>query len=183
MVRRWRLALAAVVLAAAAPAQASQDDWDKASDIGYGLLVAGAIAVPLAAEDDDNRWEATLRAGGSIGAAWGVTEILKRTVREERPDGSDRRSFPSGHSSQSFAAAGSLHKRYGWKAGLPAHAVAAFVATARVKADKHHVHDVLVGAAIGEASAWLIVQPMDSRVRWVPWGDTKSAGAAVSYRF
>lgn len=183
MDRRWHIAIIAVALASAAPAQASRDDWDKASDIGYGLLVAGAIGVPLVLEDDDERWEATIRAGGSIAGAWSVTEVLKRTIREERPDGSDRRSFPSGHSSQSFAAAGSLHKRYGWKVGLPAHAVAAFVATARVKAKKHYVHDVLVGAAIGEASAWLITEPRNARVRWVPWGDTKSAGAAVSYRF
>lgn len=181
----WRrvLQFAAVSLAFAAPAHAGRHDWETASDIGRGLLVIGAIGAPLAAESPDERWEATFRAGGSIAASWSVTELLKRTVREERPDKSDRRSFPSGHSSQSFAAAGTLHKRYGWKVGLPAHAVAAFVATARVKAKKHYVHDVLVGAAIGEASAWLITQPKDTRVRWMPWGDTKSAGAAVSYRF
>ena len=177
------LEFAAVALVFAAPAHAGRQDWERASEIGRGLLVVGAIGVPLAAEHPDERWEATLRAGGSIAASWTVTEVLKRTVREERPDKSDRRSFPSGHSSQSFAAAGSLHKRYGWKVGIPAHAVAAFVATARVKAKKHYVHDVLVGAAIGEASAWLITQPGNSRVRWVPWGDTKSAGAFVSYRF
>ena len=175
--------VATLVLVSATPAYASQQDWETASDIGRGLLVIGAVGVPLVVEHPDERWEATIRAGGSMGAAWSVTEVLKRTVREERPDKSDRRSFPSGHSSQSFAAAGTLHKRYGWKVGLPAHAVAAFVATARVKAKKHYVHDVLVGAAIGEASAWLITQPKDSRVRWVPWGDTRSAGAAVSYRF
>lgn len=183
MFRRRRLTVAAIALAFAAPAQASRQGWETASDIGRGLLVISAIGVPLAVEPPDDRWAATIRAGGSIGAAWGVTEILKRTVPEERPDKSDRRSFPSGHASQSFAAAGSLHKRYGWQVGLPAHAVAAFVATARVKAKKHYVHDVLAGAVIGEASAWLIAQPKDSRVRWVPWGDTKSAGAAVSYRF
>ena len=183
MVPRRLFEFAAIAVAFAAPADASRQDWETASDIGRGLLVVSAVGVPLAVEGPDERWEATLRAGGSVAAAWGVTEVLKRTVREERPDKSDRRSFPSGHSSQSFAAAGSLHKRYGWKVGLPAHAVAAFVATARVKAKKHHVHDVLVGAAIGEASAWLITQPKDARVRWMPWGDTKSAGAAVSYRF
>jgi membrane-associated phospholipid phosphatase len=183
MHRCHHAAIAALFLASASPAHASREDWGKASDIGYGLLVITAVGVPLAVESRDDRLEATLRAGGSIAAAWSVTEVLKRTVREERPDNSDRRSFPSGHSSQSFAAAGSLHKRYGWKVGLPAHAVAAFVATARVKAKKHYVHDVLVGAAIGEASAWLITQPKDTRVRWMPWGDTKSAGAAVSYRF
>lgn len=112
-----------------------------------------------------------------------MTDALKHTVREERPDGSDHKSFPSGHTSQSFAAAGTLHKRYGWEIGIPAHAVAAFVGVARVKARKHYVHDVLVGAAIGEGAAWLITQPKNEKVRWLPWGDAHSAGASVSYRF
>ncbi len=69
------------------------------------------------------------------------------------------------------------------KSGLPAQLIAAFVGAARVKADKHHWYDVAVGAAIGEASGFLITSRRDSSVRIFPWGDTKGAGLAFGMRF
>ena len=65
--------------------------------------------------------------------------------------------FPSGHTSLSFAAAASINQRYGLKAGIPAHLVAGFVGLARVKANKHYWHDVVVGAVIGEVAGRLLV--------------------------
>ncbi|MEG3155654.1 phosphatase PAP2 family protein [Sphingomonas sp. RB1R13] len=66
---------------------------------------------------------------------------------------------------------------------LPAHVVAAFVGVSRVAAKKHYVGDVLVGAAIGEASGWLLSSPRDARVRWLPWGSVHGGGASVAMRF
>src|SRR3546814_3471276 len=48
---------------------------------------------------------------------------LKEVFPSRRPDGSDDKSFPSGHTSTSFAAAATLHNRYGWEAGLPAYEI------------------------------------------------------------
>ncbi|HEX6742122.1 MAG TPA: phosphatase PAP2 family protein [Sphingomicrobium sp.] len=178
MRRSFRWMFAAASLGCAAPVQAGTD-WGTASDVGYFTLVATALGTPVVERDKDG----FLQAGGSIASAWGVTEVLKRTVREERPDHSNRRSFPSGHSSQSFAAAATLQNRYGWEVGLPAHVVATFVAIARVKADKHHVHDVVAGAAIGEAAGWLITRRHDAGVQVLPWGDAYGGGATVAMRF
>ena len=63
------------------------------------------------------------------------------------------------------------------------HFVAAFVGVARVKADKHFWHDVIAGAAIGEAAGWLVVSKKNDKVRWLPWGDAHGAGAMVDIRF
>src|SRR5262245_53544504 len=49
-----------------------------------------------------------------------MVQATKFTVRRERPDGSDRQSFPSGHSSSAFATATVLQHYYGWKVGAPA---------------------------------------------------------------
>lgn len=133
-----------------------------------------------AAQDD---WQGAKQAAFSTGSAYLVTEGLKQVFPEQRPDGSDNQSFPSGHTSVSFAAAATLEQRYGWKAGLPAHVVAAFVGLARVEAHKHHVHDVLVGAAIGEAPGWLFTSPKNANVRFVPWGDAHGGGVFVAARF
>jgi len=171
--------LAAVSLGAATPAAAAERDWAKASDIGRNGLMIAALAVPAVQGDFTGTGQAAL----SLGSTRFVTDVIKSTIPEERPDGSDERSFPWGHASMSFAAAATLHKRNGWEFGLPAHAVAAFVGLARVKADKHYVHDVIVGAAIGEAAGWLLTSRKNARVQWVPWGDSRGAGATVAMRF
>ncbi|HTK58423.1 MAG TPA: phosphatase PAP2 family protein [Sphingomicrobium sp.] len=179
MTHRVAIAAALASFTLATPAHADSSDWARASDIGYGVLVGTAIGVPLLEGDESD----SLRAAGSVGAAFAVTEILKRTVKEERPDHSDNRSFPSGHASQSFAAAASMYKHYGWQVGLPAHGLAVFVAVARVKADKHFVHDVIAGAAIGETSGWLIARRKNDKVQWLPWGDAHGGGMTVAVKF
>ena len=183
MVRGRVLRLSALAIGAslslASSANARASDWAKASDVGRDVLFYTALGYPAVQGD----WEGLGRAALALGSTRLVTDGLKDAVREERPDGSDNRSFPSGHTSMSFAAAGTLHKRYGWKIGIPAHAVAALVGTARVKADKHYAHDVIAGAAIGEAAAWLITRKKSDKVQWLPWGDTRGAGASVVVRY
>ncbi|MEA3052416.1 MAG: hypothetical protein QOG72_1319 [Sphingomonadales bacterium] len=175
--RPFVFALAAPAILVAAPASAN--GWDDAGTAGEGVLVATAFGVPALKGDG----KGALQAGESLGAAFLVTETLKLAVAERRPDGSDRRSFPSGHSSASFAAAATLQRRYGWKIGVPATLVAGFVGVARVEAHKHFWHDVLAGAAIGEAAGWLLTSPRNDRVRVLPWGDAHGGGMALAMRF
>lgn len=170
---------AATLLSIAAPARASDKGWIDAGSIARDSLVVAAFGVPAVQGD----WDGALQAGGSVLVAGGLTYGLKQVFPERRPDGSDNKSFPSGHTSVSFAAAATLQNRYGWKVGVPAQFVAAFVGLSRVEANKHHVHDVLIGAAIGEASGFLITRKADDRIQVFPWGDTKSGGVAMTIRF
>lgn len=173
-------AAAACLLACAQPAAAtSAHSWSQASSIGRDALVVVALGLPLSTGD----WTGDKQAAFSMGGAFVTTELLKQLVHEQRPDRSNGQSFPSGHTSVSFAAAASLEKRYGWKIGVPAHVVAAFVGVARIKARKHFVQDVVAGAVIGEASGWLFTSRKDTNLRWLPWGDAHGGGAAVAVRF
>lgn len=169
----------ALALGCAVPAAASEKGWHDAGTAAETALAVVAFGVPAVQGD----WKGVLQAGGSIGGAALITQGLKEAFPTRRPDGSDNKSFPSGHTSISFAAAATLHNRYGWEAGLPAYIVASFVGYSRVEARKHRVGDVLVGAAIGTATGHLITRKANSRVQIFPWGDTKSAGAALSLRF
>jgi membrane-associated phospholipid phosphatase len=81
-----------------------------------------------------------------------LTTVLKLSVDRQRPDGSNRLSFPSGHASGAFASATVVQRRYGWKAGAPAYAVAAWIAASRLNENKHFLSDVTFGAAIGIAA-------------------------------
>ncbi|HTL18085.1 MAG TPA: phosphatase PAP2 family protein [Patescibacteria group bacterium] len=102
--------------------------------------------------------QGTIQFAESVGLTLGATYILKYAVSERRPNGGSQ-SFPSGHSSISFSSAEFLRKRYGWEYGIPAYALASFVAYSRVEANQHHPHDVIAGAAIGIGSSYLFARP------------------------
>jgi membrane-associated phospholipid phosphatase len=77
-----------------------------------------------------------------------LTAGIKLSARRHRPDGEEF-SFPSGHSSVTFATATVLQRNFGWKAGVPAYAAATYVAASRVQMKRHFLSDVAFGAAIG----------------------------------
>lgn len=80
--------------------------------------------------------------------AQGLSFAVKTAARRTRPDG-NRFSFPSGHTTVSFATATILQQHFGWKIGLPAYAVASYVAASRVQTRRHYLSDVTFGAALG----------------------------------
>ena len=83
-----------------------------------------------------------------------ITQGMKFAVRRERPGNPEGKSysFPSGHTSSTFATAAVAWRHFGWKAGLPASAVGAWVAAGRVQLGKHFLSDVVFGAAVGTAA-------------------------------
>ena len=82
----------------------------------------------------------------------GLTQGLKIAVNRRRPDHGPY-SFPSGHTSASFATATVIDHEYGWKAGIPAYAVASYVGVSRLSENSHFASDVAFGAALGIVSA------------------------------
>jgi membrane-associated phospholipid phosphatase len=80
-----------------------------------------------------------------------VTGVFKFSARRTRPDGT-RLSFPSGHTSATFATATVLQQHFGWKVGVPAMAMAGYVAAARIQKKRHYPSDVVFGAMIGIAA-------------------------------
>ena len=79
----------------------------------------------------------------------GLTQAGKHAVRRMRPDGSSKKSFPSGHSSGSFATATVIQRHFGWRLGGPAYGLASYVAASRLSENKHYLSDVVFGAAVG----------------------------------
>ena len=111
-----------------------------------------------------------------------VTHGIKYSVRRMRPDGSTRNSFPSGHTSVSFASATVLHREFGWKAGLPAYAVATYIGWSRVEHKRHFASDVLFGAAIGLMSGRSIaIGPADKRFVMTPVAARGGGGIAFTW--
>lgn len=91
-------------------------------------------------------------AGASYVLSAGVAYGLKHSIHEWRPDDSDQKSFPSGHTTFAFAGATTLRHEYGhlspWVT-IGGYGLATLVAADRVRRDRHYTHDVCAGAAIG----------------------------------
>ena len=78
-----------------------------------------------------------------------IVQTTKLAVGRQRPDRSDRWSFPSGHSAGTFTLATVVSHYYGWKWGAPFYGLAGLVALSRIEQGKHWPSDVVAGAAIG----------------------------------
>lgn len=113
-----------------------------------------------------------------------VTFSLKGIISKQRPDGIGFDSFPSGHTSTTFQSASFIQKRYGWKYGVPAYALASFTAYSRINADRHDFADVLVGAAIGIGSSYIFTTPFEKQSAQVfVSGGLNNFMVGFSYRF
>jgi hypothetical protein len=99
-----------------------------------------------------------------------MTQGLKYTIREPRPDTGSRNSFPSGHTATTFAGAELIRTEYGWGIGIGAYALAATVGFMRMYNGRHWFNDVLAGAGIGVLSArigyWLL--PLNRHIFRIP---------------
>src|SRR5262249_18002018 len=84
---------------------------------------------------------------------------IKLATQRERPDGSDRLSFPSGHSGDSFAFATALERHLGWKGAVPAYIFSTYVAISRINDKRHFLSDVVFGSTVGIIAARTVTRP------------------------
>jgi hypothetical protein len=87
-----------------------------------------------------------------------LVEPLKFSTRRERPDASNRQSFPSGHAAVTFAGATVIERHLGWKKSLVGYAIASYVATSRLHDNRHYISDVVFGAAVGTIAGRTVTQ-------------------------
>ena len=159
----------------------SQKGVAISTDVFALALPVTALTLTLVERD----WKGLLQGVETAGVTAAATLILKYSVKEWRPDHSNRHSFPSGHSAVSFATAAYLQRRYGWVWGGPAYALATYVGWGRVFAKKHHWYDVLAGAAIGAGSAYIFTRPFVKKhdLQIAPVTDGEHIGLYTSFTF
>jgi len=121
------------------------------------------IGLKIAGVPSRSSWDRMLLSDAASTALMSATLLtLKYSIPVRRPDGSDRRSFPSGHTAAAFMTATMLNKEYGhlstW-VGIGGYGVATMTGLMRIANDKHWLSDVIVGAGIGilatEFGYWL----------------------------
>lgn len=150
--------------------------WDNVST-GLVLGLGGVAAAATLSKSDRTGFTQGLKAAGTTFLA---VEALKAVIHEKRPDGSNNRSFPSGHMALAFAAATYFDIRYGqqYQPYVPVmYGLAALTGLARVEAKKHYAQDVLAGAAIGYAVARVFTTPFANQLTLAPTHN----GMSLSY--
>lgn len=121
----------------------------------YGLNAAGI-------KGKHNMKDRSIILATSLLISSAVVLPTKHLVNEERPDGSNNLSFPSGHTALAFATAQFMFREYqedNFWLSLAGYPFAIFTGVYRTLNDKHWVGDVVAGAGIGilstEAAYWL----------------------------
>lgn len=87
-----------------------------------------------------------------------VVQTMKHSVGVTRPDGSNTKSFPSGHTATAFVGAHILYKEYAHHSpwiGIGGYVAATATGALRMVNKKHWLSDVVAGAGIGIASVEL----------------------------
>jgi membrane-associated phospholipid phosphatase len=121
----------------------------------YSTAIFGTLAPILGATPKHELLDRTIYLSAGFFVSSAITLKLKKSMGVLRPDGSDKKSFPSGHATTAFAMAQWLREEY--KASNPVLSYSGYlIATAssisRVSYHKHHLADVLTGAGIGMLS-------------------------------
>ncbi len=137
-----------VHLSASAVTSTNHPAWARfASGTGNILYLAAGTLLPLVEDGKDGKQHA-LRTADSLLTSTLITEGLKTITHEKRPDGSDYKSFPSGHATAAFAVA-TMQAHYHPRQALLWYGGATLIAASRVTLHRHYTNDVIAGAAIG----------------------------------
>ncbi len=170
--------------------------FSKIGDLGgrmypNALYAVGMLGYGLIESDSSAKRNASGMFQASLYSI-AVTGALKYTVREPRPDSSNRDSFPSGHTTAAFSFASYIGCRHSLGWGIAAYSLATFVGFSRVNDNRHYLHDVTAGAAIGAAYGIGVCLAENSRssqtssnqsVRWFasPTDGGAIAGLTIKY--
>ena len=149
----------------------------KTSVLILSLCAAGAQAQAFKADSVQaparKGAEIIVPAAGSLVINAALTEVLKHSVHELRPDRSENNSFPSRHTSWAFTASTVISNelyRYSPWWSLGAQAVATAIGFDRVVERRHYASDVVAGAALGIASTelayWISRRIFGTRSAW-----------------
>lgn len=148
---------------------------ESTGDVLLFVLPATALGSSLIIGDTKGTWQ--FAKGFAVNQA--LTIGLKYATDKKRPFNNGDRAFPSGHTSTTFQSAAFIQKRYGWKYGIPAYALAGFTGYSRIEAQRHDGWDVLAGAAVGIGSAYLFTTPYQKEhmeLSFTSWDDNYALG-------
>ncbi len=164
---------------------------EELGDAGQFIGLAGVVAVtggvllatPFVENERYRAFSFTLAQSMLLNHA--LLYSLKFAVSRTRPNEENDHSFPSGHTSSTFAMAAVVNHYYGRKWGIPLYIVAGLVGLSRIEKGKHFPSDVVFGATLGYLSARSAIRGTEHYAQEREWTLTPSLGrrhAALYFR-
>ncbi len=164
--------------------------FDDAMKYGaHPIVLGGATALAFGIAKGFHAEKAALTAGTlfeSLALTETLTLGLQFATHRLRPDGSNSRSFPSGHTSGAFALATVAEVFYGPWVGVPSYVLASLVGVSRIDSNRHVASDVLAGAVLGSLiglGTARFHKDEFSKFFIVPTVDGDSAGVSLIHPF
>lgn len=148
-------------------------------DVTQLLLPATAGVSTIILKDKKGTWQFVK----SYATTAVITFGLKHTVKKKRPESHNTHSFPSGHTSSAFSGASFIQRRYGWKYGAPAYALAAFTGYSRVYAKKHYPVDVIAGVLVGIGSTYIFTTPYQQEHMELTFTSTPDNSYLIGFKY
>lgn len=182
-------------------AEIVEDHPNPVTKLDNYLQYSPAVAVyalnALGIKGKNNFRDRTIIYALSTVISTAIVTPLKNITKEQRPDGSDFKSFPSGHTATAFAAAEFMRQEYKnvspWY-GILGYGAAAATGVLRLYNNKHWVGDVVAGAGVGILSTrlayWIYPaikrklfkdKPMHAMV--MPFYQNRGGGISMVYNF
>ncbi len=174
-----RFALFVVIATFGSAGCHAESNKGQQADVLMLALPVSAYLLTLHRQDQQGAWALTK----SLALSTVSTLALNSIVDKDAPNGSSSHAFPSGHAAIAFGSAAFVQRRYGWRPGIPAYLVAAYIGWLRVETDDHDTADIIGGMAVGIISSYLLIRPFGDDVRVSAWSDGKSAGLQVQVRW
>ena len=153
----------------------------KFDDYVQYLPVVSYVGLGVAGARSKHNFKERLLVTGTSYLAMGImTNAVKYTAKEMRPDGSSRNSYPSGHTATVFMGAELVRSEYGTGYGVAAYTIACGVAFMRIYNGRHWTTDVLAGAGIGILSARIGYWMLPVTRRWFGMERNKNRNSQVT---
>ncbi len=153
MLRKTLILIIAILFSLSCSAQDRRYHGDGIDNYLQYTPIVASFVLRCFGVQSKNTWDRKMvNSFTTLAIRLGLTYGLKAAVNSTRPDGTDRNSFPSGHTIVVFIGARTLQREFGDQSvwiSIAGYSVATLTALDRIRRNRHRWVDVLAGAALG----------------------------------
>ncbi|MFO0974278.1 MAG: phosphatase PAP2 family protein [Phycisphaerae bacterium] len=161
-------------------------DWNEAFAATGNPAVHFALAGTMYLVGQQTQNDKTYEVGRALFSALiinDLTAIAGQAATSDKAPNGEWGTFPSGHTSSSFAVATVLNEAYGPFVGVPMYGVATLVGVSRLDDREHYLSDVAFGAVMGTVIGHAVASGRDPEIfgwKVLPYADPASGAAGVA---